>query len=295
MKKNLLKTIVLVVLFLGSSMIKVNAQIDRFDPGYCYQIIINDQSYALGIPEDGVSTEQACLQQQEIDATKENQLWKLELLDADKSVYHIVNLVSDMAIGASTWRVAPAEGAGNDTPTSPSKTFSWNGNHAGVVQRIKDSSNPEQQWIIANINDLVYNVMAKFDLDSAKYWNFWSGGNGVGLGNKNIALFPTVVAESEKIGDVTQFYAYYFVQTTVANPDAATTVNSLTAAEIKIYAYDGCIKIEGNLQRQQIEIYSIDGSKVYTEKTANKDYSRQIKHGLYIVKVGGTVNKVMVK
>lgn len=296
MKKNLLKSSVLVILFLSIGLIKANAQIAQFDANYCYQIIINDQSFALGIPEDGVNTEQACLQQQEIDAAKESQLWKLELLDADNNIYHIVNLASNMALGASTWRVAPEEGSGMDTPTSPSKNFSWNGNHKGVVQRVKDSSNPEQQWTIANINDLVYNVKANFDLDSAKYWNFWSASSGVALGSKNIVIFPTSVAESERIGDPAQFYAYYFTKTSVANPDAGgNAVNSLEADQNKIYSYNGAIKVEGNIQNKEVEVYSTTGRLIHRDISTGAAYSFHTVPGLYIVKVGKEIAKVNVK
>jgi hypothetical protein len=305
-KQNLLKFLMMALL-MGSGINYVSAQIPDFDKTVYYQILINNfegkDVFALGVADDN---EEACLQQMVRDSTDSITLqhWVLTEVDQSAGIYHIVNAVTGKALGESSWRNVPEEGADQPTSTSPTGGFNWNGVQPGVVQLTNDRYSDRQQWILHDIVDTslvtnplypdIYQVQANWDLDSAKYWNFWNSTTGIGEGRKNIAIFPTVVAESDRIGLRTNYYCFYFVATTTKIP---TSLKQIAANNpIHVYAHNGFARISGDIQGKLVLVYNMQGQLMFNSIASGSEINVKLNNeGVYIVKAGYQVNKFVLK
>ncbi len=293
--------VVLVALFILSA-VEISAQIDDLDPTYYYMIQSsrnNGGAYvALGVNLVDQATDQALLEKETADGFSEGQLW--QIIAVNDSSYRFKNKGTGMAIGITTWRGL------NPSITDPADVwnFIWNGWWHGVCQRTWDNEDASQVWVPKKYVDLV-NDTSRYRLanmsgypDSLFVWNLWRNTGVIETDpaltyqNKNVALINHTFVQEASYTDYTRGYSYFFTQSILEVPPSALDVNY--QEEIAVFASENTINIRGELLNKNIEVYTILGTKVYSDIGKSTDLYIPVKKGVYIVRTGKMITKLVV-
>ena len=287
-------------LFIFVSM-NISAQIANLNTDVYYQIISRNAKNALGIDNERFMQEGALVEQDEPNEFLQNQLW--QIIPITDSTYNIINFGTGMALGLSDWRGANPFWTGSASPTSEEKdaalmvpSFDWHGWHRGVVQRTFIEGEPTQIWqpteFPANSvsgDTTFYRMTMAMDLiDSGFCFNIWE--RRILPGYRNICAFPGT-QESDLYIDPTSLYAWYFQETTTN----VSSVGKFLNEKINVYSRDGSIIVKGEINGRYVEVYSILGASIYSARVNTSELYIPVKQGLYIVKAGKLVTKLVVR
>jgi len=301
-------TMVVATLALFFTM-RVAAQIADLDPSKYYLIINHSVGQnpngknAIAIDHERVMEEGALVEQQEPNEFLPTQLW--QFIPITDSTYYIINFGTGMALGLSDWRGPNPFWTGAASPTSEEKdaalmvpSFIWNGSHPGVVQRTFSEGEPTQIWqpsLFPNNttsgDTTFYRMTLAMNLaDSGFAFNIWE--RRVLPGYRNICIFPGAgPAEPALYNDGNSLYSYRFVKT---SQDISNTGKFLQE-KINVYTRDGSIILSGELYGKNVEVYSILGTQVYSARVNASELYIPARQGLYIVKAGNLVTKLVVR
>lgn len=92
---------------------------------------------------------------------------------------------------------------------------------------------------------------------------------------------------------------YYFDEIYI-DGNAAPRVNTATALntatdKMNVFAVNRTITIDNNINENQVTIFNGNGQKILSKQIGNREYVEMNNPGLYIVKIGNQVKKVVVK
>jgi len=282
---------------------QLSAQIDNLDPTYYYMIQPsrnNGPGYvALGINMSDMAVDEALLEKQTPDGISAGQLW--QIVPVTDSSYRFKNKASGMALGVTTWI-----GLRPDI-TDPADVwhFKWTGWWPGACQRVWNNDDPSQEWIPVKFEDLVNDTsryrMANVDNyhDSLNVFNLWRNtavletDPALAYQNKNIAVVSHVRINEGSYTDYTRGYSYFFTKTIMQVPPSA--LNTQFTENISIYASKGTIVLQGELNGKHVDIYSILGTRIYSALANASRLDIPIKQGLYIVRAGKMITKLVVE
>jgi hypothetical protein len=284
---------------------KVSAQIVDLDPGFYYMIQPSRNTsgvhVALGIDVAEKNNDEALLQKQTQDGMSASQLW--QIIPVTDSTYRFKNMNSGMALGRTTWRGKRPDITGD--PTNVWHFDAWSGHppHFGVCQRIWNEEDPSQVWqpiqyVYANDTPRYKMVNADHLHDSTWSFNLWRNDpllhtDADAYQNKNIALADGQLEESDKYKDATLGYSYFFTITFIEVP--ASALNENLTENIHVYSVSGSIRLKGELYGKRVEVYSILGSRINSSLASSSEMNIDVKPGLYVVKAGKMVTKLVVK
>lgn len=303
MKKTFtISTVVFAALILFT-MMNVSAQIADLDAGKYYQIISRNAKNALDIDNEHVMEEGALVMQSEPNEFLPTQLW--QIIPITDSTYYIKNYGTGFYLGLSDWRGTNPFWTGPASPSTEEKdaalsvpSFIWNGSHPGVCQRDFMEGSETQIWqpsefpTNTTVGDTTFYrvTLATHLVDSGFAFNVWE--RRILPGYRNICIFPGAgPAEPTLYNDATSLYAWYFQQTI----SDISGVSNFIKENINVYSGNGSIILRGELYGRQVEVYSILGKRVYSARVNASELSIPTRQGLYIVKAGNLVTKLVVQ
>jgi hypothetical protein len=288
------------------SMMQISAQIEDLDPSYYYMIqsIKSDAGIqpALGINVAEIDMDEALLEKQVPDGITETQLW--QVIPVSDNTYKFKNKGSGMALGRTSWR-----GKRPDITNDPTNVWhfdAWSGHppHFGACQRIWAEGDSSQMWTPLKydlVNDTARYRMNNADNFNDSTWNFnlWRNTAVIETDptlvyqNKNIALADGELESSEAYADGTSNLAFFFAQSFLEVPPSV--INNSMVENITVYSSNGSIILKGEIYGKDVQVYSILGTKVYTARVNSSELNIPVRKGLYIVKAGRYINKLVVK
>jgi hypothetical protein len=293
--------------------IQVSAQIVDLDPSKYYMIINHGTNgasaerggigkNAIAIDDNHYLEEGALVQQQEPNQFLPRQLW--QIVPITDSTYHFINYGTGKALGLADWRGLNPFWTGADYPSNNDEKISlkavpgfiWNGSHRGVAQREFNSEDETQIWqptqfpTGSTIGDTVfYRMSLAMNLKDSGFafnvWERWTFTEFV-----NICIFPAIPYEQSLYDDVTSLYSYWFFKT---DQDISGTGDFLRE-NINVFNRNGSIVLKGELYGKQVEVFSILGTKIYSAKVNTSELTIPTRQGLYIVRAGNLVTKLVV-
>ncbi len=283
MKKHLLnifRLLTVILILMGTN--NASAQIQDLDKSYYYRIGCHWSLNFLGIAGDDITIDGAQLQQQILEGGF--QLW--EIRNVTDSTYRFINSHSGMALGWTTWR--------GTNPDPEGQSFVWRGSWYGAAQRLYDPEDETQIWqptyIGENEDSIFYRVTSIVNYyDSAFSFNCWANVKDVGV--KNIALIAGLTTEPDSYIDPNKGYSYFFEKTGYAVPPSWIKQNSVN--NINIYSQNGFIIIKGAIKGEQVEVFDILGKFIYQANASGEEIYIQADRGIYIIKAGDSVSKLV--
>ena len=290
----------------------VSAQIANLDVSKYYMIVNHslggdaarggNGKNAIAIDDNHYFEEGAMLEQQVRNEFMPRQLWRI--VPITDSTYYFINYGTGMALGLSDWRGLNPFWTGGAYPSTNDEKialqavpgFVWNGSQRTVVQREFNPGDETQIWqptefpTNSTSGDTVFYrmTMAMHLADSGFSFNVWERWTFDGF--KNICIFPGVL-ESSLYTDATSLYAYWFYKTLL---DLSSTGDHLME-NIHVYASNGSVIAKGELYGKNVEIYSILGTRIFSTLANSSELTIPIKNGLYIVKAGKMITKLVVE
>lgn len=288
------------------SAFNMNAQIEGLDASHYYtiQTVRKDtegKQHAFGINMADMATDGAMVEQQLADGLSEGQLW--QVIPVTDSTYRFKNKLTGMALGRTEWRGT------NPAITDPNEAawnFNWRGVWWGACQRIWNAADEWQVWQPFKLGesaagDTVFYSIAStvYFSDSCFAWNLWRNSTVIETDplllhrNKNVALFSGKTQQAESYTDPTNNYSYFFTQSILEVPPSV--IGEDMMENIHVYSSNGSIFITGELYGKYVDIYSILGKKVYSKLVDASEVSVPVRQGLYIVKAGDRVTKLVVR
>jgi len=189
-------------------------------------------------------------------------------------------------VGWTDWR--------GDNPDPDQTDFIWRGSWHGAAQRTFDPEEETQIWqptyIGENEDSIFYRMTSMVNYaDSAFSFNCWSNVTDVGV--KNIALIAGLTTEPDSYEDPNKGYSYFFEKTGYAVPPSAIKQSSVN--NIKIYSQNGFIFIKGDIKGKQVEVYNVLGKLIYQTNASTEELYIQADKGIYIIKAGDSVSKLV--
>jgi hypothetical protein len=295
-------------------MMHVNAQIVDLDPGKYYMIINHGTNgtsaerggigkNAIAIDDNHYLEDGAMVQQQERNQFMPRQLW--QIVPVTDSTYYFINFGTGKALGLSTWRGLNPFWTGGAYPSSNDEKISlqavpgfiWNGSQRAVVQHEFTPGDETQIWQPTQFptnsvsgDTTFYRMTLAMNLrDSGFAFNVWERFTFAGF--RNICIFPAIPFESSLYDDATSLYSYWFFQT-VQN---ISSTGEFLRENINVFARDGAIVLIGELYDKQVDVFSILGTKVYSKRVNASELNLPVRQGLYIVKAGNLITKLVVQ
>ncbi len=304
------------ILFAAFAMFYINnasAQIVGFDPGKYYMIINHGTEgvsaerggigkNALGIDDDHIMEEGALLEQKTPNEFIPDQLW--QIIPITDSTYRFVNYLTGMSLGLSDWRGSVPFWTGPDNSSLTDRVaelmvpaLTWHGSHRAAIQTTFTEGDETQIWqptpfpTTSTIGDTMFYRMtlAANLVDSGFAFNIWERFTFDGF--RNICVFPAVPYESDLYDNVNSLYGYQLVQTM----EDISSTGEFLRENINVYTRDGSIILSGDLYGKHVEVYSILGTQVYSSRINASELYIPARQGLYIVKTGKLVTKLMVR
>ena len=282
----------------------VSAQIVDLDPTFYYMIQTTRADAgvhpALGINFAEIGMDDALLEKQQPDGVTETQLW--QVIPVSENTYIFKNKGSGMALGRTSWRGKRPDIA---DPADVWHFDAWSGHppHFGACQRIWAEGDSSQMWTPFKfdfVNDTARYRMTNADNFNDSTWSFnlWRGDAIIHTAaeayqNKNIALADGELEEGSSWTDVTSGYSYFFAQTYLEVPQSV--INNSMVENIIVYSRNGSIILKGEVYGRDVEVYSILGTRVYSARVNRSELNIPVRQGLYIVKAGGYINKLVVQ
>lgn len=305
MKKTFTLVNIIFAVLIAFVTMTVSAQIEDLDPTFYYMIQPTRADAgihpALGINYAEIGMDEALLEKQQPDGVTETQLW--QVIPVSENTYIFKNKGSGMALGRTSWR-----GKRPDITNDPTNVWHfdmWSGHppHFGACQRIWAEGDSSQMWTPSKydfVNDTARYRMTNADDFNDSTWNFnlWRGDPAIHTGaeayqNKNIALAVGELESPDSYADVTSGLSFFFAQSFLEVPQSV--INNSMVENITVYSRNGSIILKGEVYGKDVEVYSILGTRVYSARVNRSELNIPVRQGLYIVKAGRYINKLVVK
>jgi hypothetical protein len=295
-------------LILLTSILSTNAQIKDFDPLYYYKLIMATGGKvtggnAIGDPGLGFPNTQIA-QLQPLDLPVE--LWWI--VQVTDSTYRLINKGTQLALSRTNERPAiatyvgtpGAEDVGQTFPYTnwPSAGYSW----PGIATQFPNEADNLQVWHVFPIPEanqpaggdtLAYTIvnmgMAYDSLFSINVWRTRSGPDY--YGTQNFCFYSFIDASQDlQLPEATVF----FLKTT---EEAPVSINEAKVASVLVVAKNGAINIKDIKIGQSIQVFNILGIKISDMQATSSALNIDIgnKTGIYIVKIGDSIHKVLVQ
>ncbi len=309
MKKNFTTLFLVGALIAFGASNVLTQDVPAFDEGYYYMIVNHNldrpdgqgvwRHFAVGIDDMNPVLDGALVQQHEnlYPLAMDGHLWQVQKVT--ETTFRFINKLSGMALGWTDWvDMNPFFDPDEDPPTTKER-FNWRGTHEGACQRILDLEDHRQVWqpspfptVSAFEDTLVWRMTSAFELgDSGHAFNVWE--RTIEVGMRNICIFPGVM-ENDLYIDYNSLYAYYFLQTSYEVPPSLIE-NRIIRSDYTIYASDGYITVEGNIQNQEVEVFNILGGLVYRSDATSSRVDIQANRGIYVIRIGNAFSKIAVR
>ena len=285
--------------------LNLNAQIADLDVSkyYVIQTVIKDETgahHAFGINSLDKSKDGALIEQQLATGTGAGQLW--QIIAVTDSTYKFINKNSGMALSRTTWRGT------NPDIAEPTDVwhFVWRGYWGGVCHRPQSQTDEWQVWQPWKLGEsaakdtIFYSIASAVNFkDSCLAWNLWRRSVVLQTDptliyqNKNVCLFSGLTQQAESYSLPDNNYSYFFTKTKINVPASAVYMNSIE--NITVFSNDGFLIIKGEVTGKTIDVYSILGTQVYSTMAKSSELKIALKKGLYLVKTGNMVTKLVVE
>jgi hypothetical protein len=128
--------------------------------------------------------------------------------------------------------------------------------------------------------------------DSAFSFNCWA--NVIDLGVKNIACIAGKTTEPDSYEDIHKCYSYYFVKSNFTVP-VPSAIKQSTIKNIKIFSQNGFIIVKGDIQGKPVEVYNVLGKLIHQINASSPELYIKADKGVYIVKAGNSIAKLVVQ
>ncbi len=291
------------------SMLSINAQIKDFDPHYYYKLIMASGGKivggnAIGDPGFGIpNTQIAQLEPLGLP----NELW--QIIQVTDSTYRLINKETELALSRTFERPAiatyvgtpGAEDVGQTFPYTdwPSFGYSW----PGIATQFPVETDNLQVWHVFPIPEanqpiggdtLTYTIVNMgMDYDSLFSINVWRTRSGPDYyGTQNFCFYGFIDAAPDLLlPDATIF----FIKTTEEAP--VSSIKEANVASVLVFAKNGAINIRRIETGQSIQVFNIVGIKVSDTQATSSALNIDIgnKTGIYFVKIGDSMHKVLVQ